>query len=192
MKPHLAALHRNLVAGARLALFLPVRPYDYRAAPLDYALLIAFNFALWVAAAAIRTGMAGEFDGMAVPIYLGGIPLVLATSALVAWIYGDAGRLLLIAVALTASDAVFELIALVMPPMAALAGLPRAGVLLILGWLWLISVRAVLVCGGTMRPQLVKGIIVIEGAGPTSGSSRRSRRRRPRLPTNASSTCKGS
>ena len=84
-----------------------------------------------------------------------------ATSALVAWIYGDAGRLLLIAVALTASDAVIELIALVMPPMAALAGLPRAGVLLILGWLWLISVRAVLVCGGTMRPQLVKGTLVV-------------------------------
>ena len=161
MKLHLAALYRNLVAGARLALFLPVRPYDYRAAPLDYALLIAFNFAVWIAAAAIRTGMAGEFDSMAVPIYLGGIPLVLATSALVAWIYGDARRLLLIAVALTASDAVFELIALVMPSVAALAGFPRAGVLLILGWLWLISVRAVMVCGGTMRPQFVKGTLVV-------------------------------
>jgi len=161
MKLHLGALYRNLVAGTRLALFLPVRPYDYRAAPLDYALLIAFNFLVWIAAAAIRTGMVGDFDSIAVPIYLGGIPLVLATAALVAWIYGDADRLLLIAVALTASDAVFELIALVLPPLAALAGFARAGVLLILVWLWVASVRAIVVCGGTTRPQLVKGTLVV-------------------------------
>src|SRR2546430_16239891 len=102
MKPHLAALHRNLVAGARLALFLPVRPYDYRAAPLDYALLIAFNFALWLAAAAIRTGMAGEFDGMAVPIYLGGVPLLLPPPALGALVYRGARRAPPIPGALTA------------------------------------------------------------------------------------------
>ena len=161
MKLHLVALYRNLVAGTRLALFLPVRPYDYRAAPLDYALLIAFNFIVWIAAAAIRTGMAGEFDSVAVPIYLGGIPLVLASAALVAWIYGDSGRLLLIAVALTASDAVFELIALVLPPLAALGGFAGAAVVLILVWLWAVSVRAVLVCGGTTRPQLVKGALVV-------------------------------
>ena len=161
MKLHLLALYRNLVAGTRLALFLRVRAYDYRAAPLDYALLIVFNFGAWVAAAAIRTGMVGDFDTVAVPIYLGGIPLVLATAALVAWIYGDAGRLLLIAVALTASDAVFELVALVLPPLAALAGFPRAGLVLILAWLWVASVRAVVVCGGRMRPQLLKGALVV-------------------------------
>ena len=161
MKLHRAALYRNLVAGTRLALFLPVRPYDYRAAPLDYALLIAFNFGVWIAAAAIRTGMAGDFDDVAVPIYLGGIPLVLATAALVAWIYGDAGRLLLIAVALTASDAVFELIALILPPVAALAGFPRIGLVLILAWLWVASVRAVVVCGGTARTPLLKGVLVV-------------------------------
>ncbi|HTM58863.1 MAG TPA: C13 family peptidase [Burkholderiales bacterium] len=161
MKRHLAALYRNLVAGTRLALFLRVRPYDYRAAPLDYALLVGFNFCVWIAAAAIRTGMVGDFDSVAVPIYLGGIPLVLASAALVAWIYGDAGRLLLIAVALTASDAVFELIALVLPPVAAYAGFARAGIVLILAWLWVASVRAIVICGGTMRPQLVKGALVV-------------------------------
>ena len=161
MNRPLVALYRNLVAGARLALFLPVRPYDYRAAPLDYALLIAFNFAVWIAAAALRTGMAGDFDSVAVPIYLGGLPLVLAAAGLVAWIYGDAGRLLLIATALTASDAIFEVIALVVPPMAALVGFARAGVLLLLAWLWFASVRAVLVCGGSQRPQLFKGALVV-------------------------------
>ena len=59
---YLASLLRNLVAGARLALFLRVRAYDYRASALDFALLVLFSFGLWVAAAAARTGLDGEFD----------------------------------------------------------------------------------------------------------------------------------
>ena len=50
MKFQLLALYRNVVAGACLAFFLPVRAYDYRVSPLDYSLLLAFNFAVWVAA----------------------------------------------------------------------------------------------------------------------------------------------
>jgi hypothetical protein len=34
-------------------------------------------------------------------------------------------------------------------------------VVLILVWLWAVSVRAVVVCGGTKRPQLVKGALVV-------------------------------
>ena len=37
---HLAALYRNLVAGARLALFLPLRTFDFRVSPLDFCLLV--------------------------------------------------------------------------------------------------------------------------------------------------------
>ena len=158
---HVRSLYRNLVAGTRLALFLPVRPYDYRASPLDFTLLVAFNFMVWVAAAALRSGLAGDFDSTAIPIYLGGIPLVLVTAMAVAWIYGDGGRLLLIATALTASDAIFELIALVVPLLAAFAGLPRAGALLLLAWLWLVSVRAVIVCGDARWPQVAKGALVV-------------------------------
>ncbi|HYL88671.1 MAG TPA: C13 family peptidase [Burkholderiales bacterium] len=149
---HLRFLYRNLAAGTRLALFLPVRPYDYRASPLDFTLLVAFNFMVWVVAAALRNGLDGDFDSTAMPIYLGGIPLVLVTAMAVAWIYRDAGRLLLIATALTASDAAFELIALVAPPLAAPA---------VLAWLWLVSVRAVVVCGGSRRPQVFKGALVV-------------------------------
>ena len=161
MKLYLQSLYRNVVAGTRLALFMPVRPYDYRAAPLDFTLLVAFNFLVWVAAAAIRTGVSGDFDETAIPIYLGSIPFVLVTAMLVAWIYDDGERLLLIATALTASDAVFELIALVVPPLAAQAGLPRVGILVLLAWLWLVSVRAVIVCGGPRRPQVLKGALAV-------------------------------
>ncbi len=156
MKLHLRSLYRNVVAGTRLALFLPVRPYDYRASPLDFTLLVAFNFLVWIAAAAMRTGAVGDFDETAIPIYLGSIPLVLLTAMLVAWIYADSGRLLLIATALSASDAVFELIALVVTPFAG-----RVVILVLLAWLWLISVRAVIVCGNRRRPQLLKGVLAV-------------------------------
>src|SRR2546430_5476862 len=157
MKFHLLALYRNLVAGARLALFLPVRAFDYRVSPLDYSWLLAFNFAVWVAAAAIRTGLAGEFDSSAVPIYLASVPLVLVTAMVVAFVYGERERLLLIATALTASDSTFELVALALPPLAALAGYPRIGVLVLLAWLWLPPGRALPPCRRTRRPQLFKG-----------------------------------
>jgi hypothetical protein len=161
MKVHLQALYRNLVAGARLALFMPLRAFDYRASPADYALLLGFNFLVWIAAAAIRTGAEGEFDTGAIPIYLGSVPLVLVTALLVAYIYGERERLLLIATALTASDPVFELAALVLPPLAELAGYPRLAVLAILAWIWTVSVRAVVVCAGTQRPQVLKGALAV-------------------------------
>src|SRR3989442_1139704 len=156
MKFQLLALYRNVVAGARLALFMPLRAFDYRVSPLDYSLLLAFNFAVWVAAAAIRTGLAGEFDGSAVPIYLASVPLVLVTAMVVAFVYGERERLLLIATALTASDSTFELVALALPPIAVLAGYPRIGVLVLLAWLWLLSVRAVAGCARNRPPQLLQ------------------------------------
>ena len=147
---HLQALYRNVVAGARLALFMPVRAYDYRVSALDYGLLLAFNFAMWVAAAAIRTGLAGEFDSAALPIYLAGVPLVLAAALAVASIYGAREQLLLVATALTASDPLFELVALVLP-------LPYV----LLAWIWIVSLRAVAVCMGARRPQLLKGALAV-------------------------------
>ena len=161
MKSHLQALVRNLVAGARLALFMRVQPDDYRATPVDYSLLLAFNFIVWLAAAALRTGAVGEFDDAAVAIYLASVPLVLFTALIVAFIYGARERLLLIAIALTASDPLFEIVALVLPVAAAFAGYPRLAVLAILLWLWAVSVRAVVVCGGTQRPQVLKAALVV-------------------------------
>ena len=161
MKFHLQALVRNLAAGARLALFMRVQPDDYRATPVDYSLLLAFNFIVWLAAAALRTGAVGEFDDAAVAIYLASVPLVLFTALIVAFIYGARERLLLIAIALTASDPLFEIVALVLPVAAAFAGYPRLAVLAILLWLWAVSVRAVVVCGGTQRPQVLKAALVV-------------------------------
>jgi peptidase C13-like protein len=161
MRFHLTALYRNLVAGARLALFLPLRAFDFRVSPLDYCLLVAFNFLVWLVAAALRTGADGEFDTAAPAIYLSSIPLVLVIAMIVAAVYRAPERLLLIATALTASDALFELVALVVPWLAVASGVPRAAILVLLAWIWATAVRAVVVCGGTQRPQVLKGALAV-------------------------------
>ncbi|HUQ73613.1 MAG TPA: C13 family peptidase [Burkholderiales bacterium] len=161
MKLYVLALYRNLIAGARLALFMRVRPFDYRVSPVDYAWLLAFNFAIWVGAAAIQARLEGDFDSAALPIYLASVPLVLGTATLVALLFGARERMLLLATALTASDPIFELAALVLPSAAALTGHPRAAILVLLAWMWLASVRAVIVCVGTRRPQLLKGAFAV-------------------------------
>jgi hypothetical protein len=161
MRRQLAALYGNVLAGTRLALFMRVRPFDYHAAPVDFAWLLAFNFCMWVAVALLRTGLAGEFDASAITIYLAAVPIVLAAAYLVAAIYRVPQRMLLIATALTASDAVFELIGLAVPALFAFAGYPRVAVLVLLGWAWLVAVRALIVCAGARRPQIVHGALAV-------------------------------
>lgn len=155
------SLAMNLRAGLRLALFLPLRPFDYRVSAADYAALVAFNFLVWVGTGALRIGFDGEFDAAAVPVYLATVPLILATAMLVAAAYRAADRLLAVAVALTASDAVFEVAGLAVPYLAALSGLGASVYFLWFAWAWLVSVRAVAVCAGARRPQLYQGALAV-------------------------------
>ena len=152
MKHYARSLARNLIAGARLALFLPVRAFDYRASGVDYAVLTAFNLALWLAAAWVRAGFQGELDAAAVPLYLGSIAVVLAAALAVAHIFGSPGRTLLIATALSASDALFELAGLV---------LPGAAAMFVLAWIWIVSLRALAVTVGRRRPEFLKGALAV-------------------------------
>jgi hypothetical protein len=154
----LRALGKNLLAGARLALFLPVRADDYRASPGNFTLLLAFNFLLWVGAAWMNAAEGSEFNPMAVAVYLASIPVVLATALLVAGALGAPALALLVATALSASDFVFELAA---GPLEGFAGdLGPAVGLAVLAWLWLTALRAVRVCGGAGWP-FAKGALVV-------------------------------
>jgi hypothetical protein len=161
-----AALGRNLLAGARLAFFLRVRAFDFRVSAVDYAVLLAFNAVLWILAAGLRVGFAGEIDYSALLVYLATVPLVLAASLLVALVYGAQERLLAVAIALTASDPVFELAGLVLSYLAAplralLGGLAAVATFVLLGWIWAVGVRAVAVSAGMQRPQLYQGAFVV-------------------------------
>jgi hypothetical protein len=157
-----ASLGRNLLAGIRLAFLLPLRAFDFRVSAVDYAALVAFNCALWVLVAGVRVGFAGEIDYSALLVYLATVPLVLAAALLVALLYGVQQRLLAVAIALTASDPVFELVGLALPYLTApLGGLAAAVYFVLLGWMFAVAVRAVAVSAGTQRPQLYQGAAVV-------------------------------
>jgi len=155
------SLARNLLAGIRLAFFLPLRAFDFRISAADYAALVAFNCALWILVAGLRVGFEGEIDSSALLVYLATVPLVLAAALLVALAYGAQQRVLAVAIALTASDAVFELAGLALPYLAArLGGLGAPAYFALLGWIFAVAVRAVAVSAGTQRPQLYQGAAV--------------------------------
>jgi Peptidase C13 family len=156
-----ASLLLNLRAGVRLAFFLPLRAFDFRVSALDYAVLVAFNCLLWIVVAGVRVGFQGELDPSAVLLYVAAVPVVLVTAMLVALAYGMPGRLLLVATALIAADAVFELAGLVVPYIAALTGADGIAFILFFLWIWAVSVRAVAIGAGPQRPQLYQGALAV-------------------------------
>jgi hypothetical protein len=168
MRRQLAALYGNVLAGTRLALFMRVRPFDYHASPVDFAWLLAFDFCVWVGLAFIpKSAGPAEFDSSAIAIYLAAVPIVLIAAYAVAALYRLPQRMLLIATALAASDAFFELAGLGIRLLQWLID-PRIPALLFLIWAWLVSVRAVMVCAGRQRPQVLHGalaVTVMIGAG---------------------------
>jgi Peptidase C13 family len=155
-----ASLGRNLAAGVRLALFLPVRAFDFRASAADYALLALFNLAFWVLVSGVRVQFLGEIDPSALLVYLATIPLVLGTALLVALAYGDPQRLLPVAVALSAPEPFFQLLSLALPAAVVFVGAQIAG-LVFFAWIWAVAVRAVAVCAGTRRPQVYQGALAV-------------------------------
>lgn len=148
----LAGLVRNLSAGTRLALFLPVRWLHFRATPGQFALLSAFNLLAWAVSATLQAD-GGSLNTQAIAIYLAQIPMLLLASLAIASIHGNASLATLLAVALSASDLAFELAGVAvfgsgLTPEAQLAG--WAAFLL---WGWLVAVRATVICTGARWRQ---------------------------------------
>jgi len=106
-------LKQNLVAGTRLALFLPARALDFRVSIGQYVALIATSLAFWLAAGVARHGLFGSIDFNALTVALAEIPLVLGACLLAARLFRDAQLALAFAVLLVSTDPIFELVALV-------------------------------------------------------------------------------
>jgi len=154
-------LRRNLLAGARLALFLPVRALDFRVSPGQFAALASFNVLLAGFCSYLRNGEPGYFDYEALPTILGQFALVLAASLVVAWIYRRGPLLLALATALVASDWLFEIVGtalhlsgetgLLDARPVAFAALSVA----YLVWAFVVMIRALLVVAGW---QMLRGV----------------------------------
>jgi hypothetical protein len=160
----LAGLVRNISAGTRLALFLPVRWNHFSATAGQYALLAGFNLLVWGVSNTVQTG-GGVFNSTAVGLYLAQIPLLLLACVLIAATRGntspgDTGLIVRLAVALSSSDLAFELSAV-----ALLGAAPGAGgewvFWAFVTWGWMVSVRAVQICAGiSWRQSAVPAVII--------------------------------
>ena len=153
----LQGLLRNLAAGLRLAAFVRVSRHDFRVSPADFALLWAFNAAVWLAAGMLRVGFPGYIDLDALPVALAEIPLLLLVSLVIASWYRRRELLLALALLLIAPAALFELLsALIVIGLDAAGGRAEVALQLtlytiFLGWMLAVFLRALWVAAGWHR-----------------------------------------
>ncbi len=163
----LHGLKRNLLAGLRLAAFLPVSRYDFRISPGDFVLLWAFNLLAWLAGGMLRGGFSGYVDYGALPVALAEIPLVLLASLIVASLYRKRELLLALALLLISPDALFELVssAIVIALGYAAAETPPvvqlSAYLAYLAWVLAVALRALWVAAGWHRRQYIHGSVLL-------------------------------
>lgn len=163
----LHGLGRNLGAGLRLAFFLPVRRYDFRVSPGDFALLWTLNLLALLAAGMLRVGFPGYVDFDALPVALAEIPLVLLASAIIAYWYRERELLLMLALLLISPAALFELVssAIVLASRFAGEDVPAGAHLTIyatfLVWVPAVWLRALWVAAGRGRPRFVAGAALL-------------------------------
>jgi hypothetical protein len=158
---YLSSLLRNVIAGARLAFFLPVRAHHFRASAIDFTLLAILSFALWVLVTAARLGFEGQFEPASIPVHLAGLVLILAAAMLVSHVFGASTPLMLIAVALLTLEPVFSVAVAVLTIMDFVLWMPAVVYYAVLAWFWVACMRAVAVCAGTRRPQIVVAAAVV-------------------------------
>lgn len=154
-------LARNLRAGTRLALFLPVRWLDFRAAPADYAALIAFNTLVWLIGALARAHVEVRLDFSAVAVFLGTVPVILLGTMAVARLYRNPALVLLLAVAFSSSDLVMEIVGILLATLPLPVSILNVAYALFFAWLWVVAIRSVAVCTGARGGRLVKGALAI-------------------------------
>ncbi len=162
-------LRCNVVAGARLAAFQPVRPHDFRVSPADFTVLVAFVGLVAFAASFVRGGWPGHVNAAAVPLLLAEVPLVLAACVFVAGIMGRRELVLGLGTALFALDPPFAVAGTAL--MFALEAMPPA-LRVVLGYAFIAwglaaSLRALLAFGGWQGARTVAagGVLVALFAG---------------------------
>lgn len=156
----LSGLVRNLSAGTRLALFLPVRWLHFRASPGQFALLAGFNLLVWVVSNTLQAE-GGTFNPAALAAYLAQIPLLLLACVVIARLRGNNALIVLLAVALSASDLAFEVAGIAVLGAEATPRMQLLGWSAFLLWAWVVAVRAVVVCTGASLRQAWPSAAVI-------------------------------
>jgi peptidase C13-like protein len=144
-------LKENLFAGTRLALFVPVRPLDFRISAAQCAALILAGLGLWLAMGVLRQGLPGSVDYGALTAALAGIPVLLGACLLAARLFGEARLAPAFAVVLVASDPAVLIVEYLVELVSDIAALPVNSAILdwvFLAWTFAIVVRTQYVLTG--------------------------------------------
>lgn len=158
----LGGLVRNISAGTRLALCLPVRWLHFQATPAQLALLMAFNLSVWMLSHSLRAE-GGTLNPTAIALYLAHIPMLLLGCIAIASIVGNPSLIVLLAVARRQSDLAFELVSLAIVGAQISPGTQFIGWIGLMLWGWGVAVRAVAVCTGATGRKLLSSGGVIAG-----------------------------
>ena len=102
-------LGRNILAGARLSLFMPVRALDFRVSGGDYAMAIAASLIAWLFGGMAREGLEGYFNLGSLTVALAQLPVVLLVCLFAAHLLGRRELALALALGITATDVLFEI-----------------------------------------------------------------------------------
>ena len=158
----IGGLVRNISAGTRLALCLPVRWVHFQATPAQFSLLVAFNLSVWMLSHSLRAE-GGTLNPTAIALYFAQIPMLLLGCIAIASIVGNPSMVVLLAVALSASDLAFELVSLAIVGAQTSPGTQFIGWIGLMLWGWIVAVRAVAVCTGATGRKLLSSGGVIAG-----------------------------
>lgn len=106
----LDTLIRNVKAGSRLALFLPVSRAHFSVGVIGYAQLAVFSVLVWLTGSFMRVGVDAQFVPGAGLALLGYIPILLLFCLIAARVLRDDSLFPALAVMLGATDLVFEIV----------------------------------------------------------------------------------
>jgi hypothetical protein len=157
------ALGQNLIAGSRLAFFLPVRALDFRISAAQCAALVLAYFALWLALGVAQQGFPGEVDVGALTAALAEIPVLLAACLLLAHLFRDPRLALAFAVALLASSPAILVVDYGVDFAAALAQVSYSRALdwALLVWAFAVAVRAQFVVTGWQGRRSAVALVLL-------------------------------
>lgn len=157
MRYALVSLGRNLVAGARLALFLPVMRFAFRIDVLQLLLLLAVSALIDVGADAWRHGPDPQFSWFGAGSELFGFGVLVATAAAIALAVRQHSLLLALPVVVLATFPAVQLAYLLVPALLEFAPAARRAArmldILIFAWTAAVMVRVMMLSFENVRPQ---------------------------------------
>lgn len=149
------ALGRNLVAGLRLALFMPVSRASFRISALQLLLIVLLSAAIDIDADWVRAANDTRFSMLGLHGEIFALGLLALTSALIAILRRDGELYLALPIVVLASFPLIQVVH-VLPdlPQANSAVSARTKAILeyaVLAWMFVIAIRAVYVCLDPIR-----------------------------------------